>query len=1704
MPVTKQEKILIGMKKFALTILLSVVYLLGYSQQFNNEWIDFSKTYYKFKIATSGVYRITATDLNAAGLANEPAQNFQLWRNGKQVPVYTSVATGPLGGGYIEFYGLQNDGTLDRNLYRTPELQLSDKVSLQTDSSTYFLTVNSGENNLRFANAANNVAGNTLPAEPYFIHSLRNNFVNRVHRGFASPAGGEYLYSSSYDIGEMMSSEDIYPASPLVLSFNNLAVASSGPNPSFKASIAGSAPNFRNFKIELNNTSIKDSTLSRFAAVVTTNPNVPLSVLAANNANFKITNASNSITDRIVIGFLELNYPRTFNFGGLTNFTFTLAPSGTGRYLEISNFNSGGSIPVLYDLTNNKRYVGDVTTPGLVKIVLPALAVAADFVLVSQATANMRSIPVLERRNFIDYKQAANQGNYLIISHPTLMVPFNGANQVELFRAYRASGVGGSFNAKVYDINELVDQFAYGVKKHPLSIKNFLKFARTNFATAPKFSFIIGHGLSYDDYRSYASFPQAEKLNLVPTWGYPASDVLLASNTMDPIIATPIGRISVLTPDEISRYLSKVKEYELAQASTNQTIENKAWMKNVVHVAGGNDLPLDLRLTSYLRGFENIIKDTLFGGTVANFNKTSTGPVTPIVSSAMEQSFEKGISILTYFGHSSATSLDYNLSDPANYNNTGKYPVFIVLGCNAGNLYAFDTSRFSLLSTLSEKFVLAKDKGSIAFIASTHFGLEYFLDNYTRQLYRSIGVTRYGKSIGENMQEAALNFIANGYSFEGYMHAEQSTLNGDPAIKVNSHPLPDFAIETSQVRINPTIVSVADEKFIIKAYMYNLGKATGDSLLVRVKRQYPDGTTEFLFNKKIKSIRYMDSVALEVPIISSRDKGENKIIVSIDDDNSFTELSELNNTATATFNIFEDELRPVYPYNHSIVYKPAIKLTASTANPIGTNRQYAMEIDTTELFNSSFKVSRTATSAGGIIEFDPGVNYTDSMVYYWRVAPVPTSGAYRWNNASFVYLNGSSAGYNQSHFYQHTKSATNRLYIDSSSRKWKFKDVFNNLTIYNAIYERSGTAADNDYSVSLNGSTYIASACDGPVIQFNVFDPVTFKPWKNKTVNGVGLNGSTASDCKPNRNYNFDFLFGTPAQRLNAMKFMDSIPNGYIVVVRDVISWQVSINKYVNDWKADEALYGAGNTLYHKLVAQGFSGLDSFYKPRAFAFVYKKNDNKTLAPVSKMSDGLLDAIILSVDIAGPDTAGVITSPKFGPAVAWKQVKWRGNAEATPGDVVYVTVLGVKENGQEDSLYRLNLSQQDFDISAVSATQYPYVKLRMITMDSVHLTPYQLRYWRVLYQPVPEGALAPSILYTSKDTLENGEMQNFSIAFKNISDAPFADSIKVKLVVFDQNNVSTILAVPKLKKLNPGDTASVRIAVDTKTLTGSNTLFLDVNPNRDQPEQYLNNNFLYKNFFVKGDSYNPLMDVTFDGVHILNGDIVSARPKVRITLKDESKFLALDDTSLVSVFVRYPGNNGAMRRFSFGSDTLRFIPAEIGTGKNEATIEFSPSFLLDSDGDFYELIVRGKDKSGNPAGNAEYKVRFQVYTKPMISNMFNYPNPFTTSTAFVFTLTGSEVPQNLHIQIMTVTGKIVKDITKNELGDLHIGRNITDYKWDGTDQYGQKLANGIYLFRVITNLNGASLDKFKTIDANGDKVNTDQYFNKGYGKMYLMR
>lgn len=1671
-----------------------------FSQTYSNGWIDVNKTYYKFLVAKDGIYHINQSTLQAIGLDNIPAEQFQLWRNGQQVMIYTSIASGVFpSGGYIEFFGMMNDGKTDTKMYLLPDYQLSDRYSVVTDTAAYFLTVNPNGNNLRFSDDVNDVASNNLAPEPFFMNTKGNYFRDRINPGRADVAQGSYLYSSSYDMGEGWSSGDIYPGQSFQAGFSNLNLYRNGPPATLSYAASGNALNDRSIRVKIFNTVVDESRMPLFTYVKKTINALPLTLfLDLSNLQISIENTSPEVTDRLSVAKVEITYPSVFNFNNEKDFYFELPASSSGNFLVIDNFNSGNQAPVLLDLSAGKRYMGDITsTPGKVKFALPPSSIEKrKFRLMSVSADAVNQVTSLQKKTFVNFSQSANQGNYLIISNKLLFSSTNGTNNVEQYRLYRNSAAGGSFNAKVIDIDDLTDEFAYGIKKHPAAIKDFVQYAKDKFSTLPQYIFLMGKGVTYDEYRKNKNSQYADKLNLVPTFGQPASDVLLASPYGSIVPTVAIGRLSAVSGDEVGIYLSKMKEYELAQNSTVQTLANKLWMKNVADIIGGKEAWEKDLFNYYMDHYKNLLEGPFFGAHVETFSKSSNSSVQLIAGKRLEQLFSDGLSVINYFGHSSANLLEFNLSDPSAYNNAGKYPMFIVSGCTAGNNYFFDTLRIiQSQRTISENFVLSKGKGSIGFMASTHFGIPNFLDDYDSQLFEQISRGNYGNSFGNEMKITIQNLGGanqNSLSLLPRMHLEEIALHGDPALKVNSHPKPDYVIEESQIKIDPSFVSVADKDFVLNAKAFNIGKAIDDSITFQIKRTYPDGTTEVVLNKRIKAIYYADSVRIVLPIISTRDKGLNKITVTIDSDNEVSEISESNNSFTKEIFIYEDEATPVFPYDFAIVNVQNQKVVASTANPLSAEKDYVMEMDTTALFNSSFKITRTLHQKGGILEFDPGFSYADSTVYYWRVAPKPASGLpadYHWNQASFIYLANSSSGSNQSHYFQHLKSDTVDIILDSS-RKWKYSTLQNEIVATNGVFPTAAVMA-SQFKVMINGSDLTASVCGISGIIFNVLDPVSLKPWVNsKTAPRFGSDPV----CGDDRINNFQFNILDKNKRKAAIAFLDSVPDNFIVVVRNISGTEYASNTYAADWQADTTDFGSGNSLYNRLRSQGFALIDSFNRPRSFIFMYQKN-NTEMPPAFTFSEGILDRISLTEHFTTPDTLGYITSPKFGPAKSWKEIHWRGKSmEANSPDNPTVQILGVDNAGNISSLFILNKNQQDFDISSISANQFPYLQLKMRNVDSVTVTPYQLDYWRLNFQPVPEGALAPNLFFTSKDTLQLGETLHFGIAFKNISLEAF-DSLKVKISIIDNKNVTHILSVAKQKPLLKGDSLTIKFDIDTKDYPGANTLFIDFNPDNDQPEQFHFNNFLYHNFYVGSDNVNPLLDVTFDGVHILNRDIVSAKPHILIKLKDESKFLALNDTALLKVQLLFP--DGTLKNYRFDNDTVRFIPANLANGDNTATIDFNPTLV--GDDEEYQLIVSGKDASGNKAGAIDYHINFRVISKAMISNMMNYPNPFTTSTAFVFTVTGSVVPQNIRIQILTVTGKVVREITKEELGPLHIGRNITEFKWDGTDMFGQKLANGVYLYRVLTNLNGNSLERFK--DKND---NTDQFFTKGYGKMYLMR
>ncbi len=526
------------------TLCLILIAGIAIAQPYNNEWIDYSKTYYKFKVTVDGLYRIPASVLAGAGLSAADAKDFQLFRNGVEVPVYTSVNSGPLSStDYIEFWGQMNDGKADKPLYRNPAYQHTDKWSLQSDTAVYFLTLNPSGNPFHYNSITNDTTSNILPVSPYFLYTTGTYFKTQINAGYAAVLE-QYIYSSSYDIGEFWSSNFSSQGAPVTDNQNNLFIYTGGPDANFKFGAAGCSDTLRNIQVKVNNILVKDTSLNSFNDIVT-NVSIPVASLNTSNTPFEFINNSQALTyaDRLVVSFYELTYPRQFNFGGQSNFQFQLGPNASGYFLKITNFNQGAATPVLYDRTTGQRFLA-ISSAGVLTFALPGTGSVRNLVLVSQDPSNIRSINNLQKRNFISYADPSNQGNYLIISNPILYTGSHSNNPVADYKSYRSSASGGSFNAQIYDINELTDQFAFGIQKHPLAIRNFVNYARNAFSQKPQNVLLIGRGVDYIDYRTYQADPNTELLNLVPTFGFPASDVMLTSASGSGLInLIPIGRL---------------------------------------------------------------------------------------------------------------------------------------------------------------------------------------------------------------------------------------------------------------------------------------------------------------------------------------------------------------------------------------------------------------------------------------------------------------------------------------------------------------------------------------------------------------------------------------------------------------------------------------------------------------------------------------------------------------------------------------------------------------------------------------------------------------------------------------------------------------------------------------------------------------------------------------------------------------------------------------------------------------------------------------------------------------------------------------------------------------------------------------------------------------------------------------------------------
>jgi flagellar hook assembly protein FlgD len=101
-------------------------------------------------------------------------------------------------------------------------------------------------------------------------------------------------------------------------------------------------------------------------------------------------------------------------------------------------------------------------------------------------------------------------------------------------------------------------------------------------------------------------------------------------------------------------------------------------------------------------------------------------------------------------------------------------------------------------------------------------------------------------------------------------------------------------------------------------------------------------------------------------------------------------------------------------------------------------------------------------------------------------------------------------------------------------------------------------------------------------------------------------------------------------------------------------------------------------------------------------------------------------------------------------------------------------------------------------------------------------------------------------------------------------------------------------------------------------------------------------------------------------------------------------------------------------------------------------------------------------SGNIVDSSGVMKFFLISSEAKLLNVYNYPNPSKGETHFTFKLT--QIPEEIRIKIFTIAGRLSKREIKLTSSDLKYDFN--KIYWDGRDEDGDALANGVYLYKVI--------------------------------------
>ncbi len=1714
------------------------------SGPFGNEWIVQGQPYYKIKIWRDGLYRLDQAYLTKLGAGAVAPTRLQVWRRGREVAVYQGGNSAALDNStFIEFYGQRNDGTLDAEFYKNRLDQANPFYSFYTDTAAYFVTWGS--------RAGKRMAQPTAAGGTPHGWRIQSSLVLKVSNYAETNPSGTDIFLPWLEKGEGYFKGWYYyqTHAPLDSALRAVATAPGVPAPTLEAVVTGGYRSAHRTSIQVipPTAGATARTLGVLAYNEFDHARGRYTLLPSDiGSDGQVeTSFGTSGADVYRQSWWRVTAPQQ-------NVWFA---NRRQVFFQNDSLLSG---PATYEVDNVPATVRgfDIEDPWNVQRVEPAAATTLGstgrrYVFASATTQQARHLlladeaqgvvpPLARRVNFRAIDPA--KPTFIIITHPKLLQAAGSVPNVgRAYANYRASAAGGSYDTLLVTAPLLYDQFHYG-ERSVIALRHFaLWLAAKSPATQSKYLLLLGKGIapgaqvtatpvpdSAPDNRDGANVNNLGRilgengLDLVPVSTRSTSDIFLSSDwphdNYVPALST--GRVVAATPQEALVYLTKLQEYE-SQINPNQ-LNPEPWHKNIQHLSGGAKKAEIPAFRAHMDAYKRLAERPLFGGQVATTQRVYTPDELP-VTSYIPNELNAGLALITYFGHGSTTQFDLNLGDindpTIGYANAKKYPVMMYNGCSLGNA-------FTNTKTFATDWLLAANKGSIGMMAESGLSYEYLLDPAQNLTYRLLfnDPQWFGRPIAEVRREVIRRLQSN-FSFTGNPQATEQLLctiwQGDPALRLYAPAKPDLVVSNATLSLSPiapdAAISAASSQFTLHIGVSNPLRITRDSVEIRVTRSFPAPrpSITYVFNNHVNSLGQLQkpfpqafrrdtTYSITIPNPSTLDvSGDNKFTVELDYRNKIAELDETNNTATLNYSFLKRGITLLTPTEFAIIPSNRPRLTAQSNDASGPVRNYDFQVDSVATFDSPGGLQTQTVAAGTIASWTPPkalLAKGDSAVWYWRVrftSPVGTEDA-GWQVGSLRVIPAAlSGGWSQSHNGQFNRDQLAGVAVAAPSNRWSFAAQQQPLTLRTAGGGAAGSPSTfgvSGFGIGTGGTIPDVGDCavKAPNLLLVVFDQHSLKR--------VAVSGSY-STCGPAGQpfYHFasdadtlDNLNNSATRRAQLLDFLSKVPDGDYVAL-------VSANRLrFADPNVAATLRQVATLLGSKVAATLKDG-----EPWALVAQKKAAGGLALAetgPDRSQSSPVTQTITLTYALATPGQAGTVTSTLIGPAQQWRTLFDVIRPE-TPTASYRLSLVGLDKDNKPTVLNG-DIKTKNLDMSAYSAATYPYMQLQLALRDSVGRTPPQLKQWLLTYKGLPEGVVRRDLVAATrfdstrlKNQAVNTGFLTFPVKFDNISQEAFIGRLPVLVQLI---NVSTGLAVKTTtltapRELPANDSVlTVNVRLDVTGTFGKFYVRVMVNPQAQPELYYFNNELKTETFTVRDTNVPPTLDVAIDGRHILDGEIVSPSPVIAIQLKDEDRLRLIKDASYFTVFLQKGSQaavpvdvNGPQVRFSVDN-----------TAGSLARLEYQPGLNSLLEDGTYTLRVQGRDASNATAGAQDYQVKFVVVRDSKISNVYPYPNPVTSKAKFVFTVTGQELPRNMKIQIMTLTGRVVREIFMAELGPLHIGNNITDYAWDGTDQYGDRLANGTYLYRVAIDDPTGEFKKFTTAG--------DQAFKNDWGKLVLLR